>query len=117
MQSDMLPYMSEWSQKIRQMWSTPGFLFSAGKCADTNGNICDAKKCESKLYDYCPIRASVTDEGVVTWQDAEESNIKMFINSDPEIYRRSKGEVVKNCCQLCRTDMRNKNPCNRAGIF
>lgn len=87
--------LSEWSQKIRQMWSTPGFLFSAGKCADTNGNICDAKKCENKLYDYCPIKASVTDEGIVTWQDVEESNIKMFVNSDPEIYRRSMSEVVK----------------------
>lgn len=79
----------------RQMWSTPGYLLSAGKYVTEKGDIVDKDKVTLPLYDYKPVAVKVTDEGKLEWQDVEESNIRMFQNIDPEIYQNAMREVIK----------------------
>ncbi len=43
-------FIEEWSAKRRQMWSTPGFLFSAGKAVTENGNIVDENSTQNAVY-------------------------------------------------------------------
>ena len=47
------------------------------------------------LYEYKPVSVQVTDDGKLQWQEVEESNIRMFQNTDPEIYQKAMREVIK----------------------
>ena len=79
----------------RQMWSTPGFLLSAGKCVTADGKIVDREAVASPLFDYTPVNVKVTDDGMITWEDTAESNVSMFVNADPLTYNRAMTEVIK----------------------
>ena len=87
--------LEEWSKEKRQMWSTPGFLFSAGKCVTEDGDIVDYTPKVSALYEYKPVKVDVREDGILSWCDAEESSVSMFINKDPDVYNRAMSKVVK----------------------
>lgn len=87
-------WRDEWSGYMRQMWSTPGFLLSAGKVATADGRIADAGS-ESAIYSYKPIHIEVDDNGFTKWEDAEESNVKMFQSVDKDVYYNAMPEVIK----------------------
>ncbi|MBE6650181.1 MAG: hypothetical protein E7613_02590 [Ruminococcaceae bacterium] len=85
----------EWCGYMRQMWSTPGFLLSAGKEVSLDGRIIDAGS-EEALFTYKPIHVEVDENGYTKWEDAKESNVYMFENADPELYYNSMTPVIKS---------------------
>lgn len=87
--------VAQWSAKKRQMWSTPGFLLSAGKRVNAQGQIVDADEDAFPIYDYKPVAVQVTEEGKVQWQDVTQSHVQMFQNSDPQLYQEAMRLVVK----------------------
>ena len=87
--------IEEWTKKPRQMWSTPGFLFSAGKVVTPDGKIVDEKTENDPVYRYTPVSVDVQDNGLLKWREVENSNVEMFVNIDPEIYVKAMREVIK----------------------
>lgn len=47
------------------------------------------------IYDYRSVHVNVNDDGILEWKDVEESNISMFVNTDPEMYNKAMSEVIK----------------------
>ena len=88
--------IEEWSAKRRQMWSTPGFLFSAGKVVTSDGRIVDETSNEDAVYCYHPVNVDVGDDGLLKWEETESSRVEMFVNKDPEIYQNAMREVIKS---------------------
>ncbi len=84
----------EWSGFKRQMWSTPGFLLSAGKEVTPDGRIVDLGT-EEALYSYKPIHVKVDENGYTEWEDAEESNVKMFQSIDAQLYYDKMPAVIQ----------------------
>ncbi len=87
--------LESWMNKKRQMWSTPGYLLSAGKYVTPEGDIEDCCKVDTPLYKYVPVYVDVNDDGTLKWEDTESSNICMFKNIDPQTYFSAMGKVVK----------------------
>ena len=87
--------LSTWCNKPRMMWSTPGFLFSAGKAVTLDGEIKDVDAVNEPLYRYRPVNVKADDNGIVQWEDTKESNICMFENVDTEVYNKAMTNVVK----------------------
>lgn len=87
--------LNGWANSKRQMWSTPGYLLSAGKNVTETGEIVDKDTNTSPLYEYKPVHVRANEDGIVEWEDAEESNVSMFINKDPEIFNNAMSEVIK----------------------
>lgn len=75
-----------WSMGDREMWSTPGFLFSAGKNISLDGRIIDRDAPEPHLFNYTPVTVEVWGDGKIKWESVEKSNILMFENHDPSVY-------------------------------
>lgn len=86
-----------WSNADREMWSTPGFLMSAGKNVSLDGRIIDEGSPEPHLFKYNPVKVEVSTEGRIKWERSDESNIYMFENYDPEIYQKA---MVKSVCHI-----------------
>ena len=84
-----------WNNKKRDMWSTPGYLLSAGKYVTEGGEIVDIDSVSKPLYHYTPVSVEASDDGIVEWKDTSESNIGMFENSDPEKFEKAMEEVIK----------------------
>lgn len=91
--------VAEWASKIRQMWSTPGFLLSAGKTVTPNGDIVDITPSVSSVYGYRPVSVKVSEDGHLSWCDTESSNVQMFVNAGPDVYPKAMREVVKTLIQ------------------
>ena len=87
--------LESWSGQTRQMWSTPGFLFSAGKRVSAAGEIVDENSDCKPIYHYTPVKVEVLPTGQLKWQDTESSNITMFRNVDPNGYEKAMREVIK----------------------
>lgn len=87
-------WIDEWTGYNRQMWSTPGYLLSAGKVVTPDGRIVDAGT-EQALYAYKPINVEVDENGYTKWEDTEESNVKMFQSIDAELYYNTMTGVIQ----------------------
>lgn len=77
--------VEEWQQGIREMWSTPGYLISAGKRVSLSGKIISEGE-DTHLFDYKPVSVKISEAGKIEWQSAEKSNIYMLENYDAEMY-------------------------------
>ena len=86
--------LASWSNGKRQMWSTPGYLLSAGKCVTEDGEIVNNDGNISPVYDYKPVHVHVNDDGTLEWQDTDASNVFMFENKDPDVYNIAMGKAV-----------------------
>ena len=75
------------------MWSTPGYLLSAGKNVSLDGAIIDDGE-EKKLFEYKPVKVDVTPEGKITWQNTDKSNVYMFENYDENLYYKLMPKIV-----------------------
>ncbi len=80
--------------KKRQMWSTPGYLKSAGKSVDSEGNIIDLSD-NLAVFDYTPVEVQCEETGHLIWKDVKSSNIYMFKNTNPQIYANAMKNVIK----------------------
>lgn len=80
-----LKLYESWREQRREMWSTPGYLTSAGKNVSLDGEIIDAGE-GKELFAYTPVSVNVTRDGKITWQDVEKSNVYMFESHDPQLY-------------------------------
>lgn len=87
--------LAEWSSQKRQMWSTPGYLLSAGKYVTETGEIVDIDSGIEPVYKYTPVNVEVDDNGKLKWEDTKESNVSMFVNTDPQKYCLAMTEVIK----------------------
>ena len=87
--------LASWSKDKRQMWSTPGFLLSAGKKVSCSGEIVNEDSDCKPIYQYTPVKVEVLPTGQLTWTVTENSNIMMFRNSDPDVYEKAMRCVIK----------------------
>jgi len=87
--------LATWENTARQMWSTPGYLLSAGKKATLQGEIVDISDPSEAVFVYTPVNVKVTDGGIVEWEDTSESNVTMFRNAGIETYFSAMGKVIK----------------------
>ncbi len=84
-----------WSGSRRQMWSTPGFLLSAGLTCSITGELTAEAACPQPLFRYTPVRVQCGRDGHLTWADAdEETGIRMFRLYDTQRYAAAMGKVV-----------------------
>ncbi len=56
-----------WCNKPRMMWSTPGFLLSAGKPVTLEWEIKDIDAVSEPLYKYRPVNVKADDNGILQW--------------------------------------------------
>ncbi len=87
--------IEEWSAKRRQMWSTPGILFSAGKVVTEKGDIVDENSVNDAVYGYRPVNVKVEENGLLQWEEVSDSHVEMFWNKDPELYQNAMRQVIK----------------------
>ena len=59
--------LNEWSKVKRQMWSTPGFLRSAGLSATLDGELTDENNCKTPLFEYTPVKVNCRRDGILDW--------------------------------------------------
>lgn len=83
------------NQGKRQMWSTPGYLLSAGKYVTEMGEIVDMQEAKKPIFDYKPIHVQVTEDGKVQWERVAQSNIYIFENTNSELYQHLMGKAIK----------------------
>lgn len=83
-----------WSSGEREMWSTPGFLMSAGKNISLDGEIIEEGAPKEHLFKYNPVSVNVTPNGKIEWELTKESNIYMFENYDPDVYQNAMEKVI-----------------------
>jgi hypothetical protein len=68
---------------------------ATAKYVTESGEIVDIDSVSEPLYHYTPVSVEASDDGIVEWKDASESNIGMFENSDPEKFEKAMAEVIK----------------------
>ncbi len=96
--------LNSWINDRREMWSTPGFLYSAEKSVDMNGEIVDISS-PNAIFTYKPAIVECDENGYIKWKNAKKSNIFMFENIDPQIYYDTMPRVVeKLLCKLPEID-------------
>lgn len=87
--------LKSWANAKRQMWSTPGYLLSAGKYVTESGEIKDGSPNDDSVFSYTPIWVKANDDGILEWKDVDSSNITMFVNKDPIKFGLAMTEVIK----------------------
>ncbi len=84
-----------WCQKKRQMWSTPGFLLSAGLVCTKDGRLAEEGAEEEPLFAFTPVSVTCQRNGLLDWMDTDaDTGIRMFRLSDKERYPEAMGKVV-----------------------
>lgn len=82
----------------RWMWSTPGFLLSAGMFFDASGNATQ-KMPQCPLFEYIPVVVDCNTDGRLSWRFAKEdekTNVSIFSVSDVDDFQRIMAETVKS---------------------
>ena len=81
----------------RWMWSTPGFLMSAGKSLRKDASLAEEFSPEA-IYEYEPVIVKCEPDGKLTWRLAEageKTNVKMFCIRDMENFQPAMAAIVK----------------------
>jgi len=83
---------------VRWMWSTPGFLMSAGMGLKADGSITEefSKDC---IFSYEPVVVKCNTDGYLEWHLAEEgekTNVKMFTLHNLESFQPVMAKIVKD---------------------
>ena len=81
----------------RWMWSTPGFLMSAGMGLDSEGNEVSEFSPDA-IFTYLPVVVDCNTDGVLNWhfaEEGEETNVKMFTLRDVCKYQEVMAQAVK----------------------
>ena len=94
--------MTAWCRKRntkRQMWSTPGFLRSAGFSVTAAGDLVPIGHPDA-IYGYTPVEVECTGTGEISWHDVQRSHIHMFRNTDPKQYANAMDHVIKKLYRI-----------------
>ena len=84
-----------WCKKKRQMWSTPGFILSAGLSCTLDGELKEERDCSIPLFEYTPVDVKCGRDGLLEWRDTDKkTGIYMFKLYDQDRYVDSMGKVV-----------------------
>lgn len=87
--------LTHWCGMKRQMWSTPGFLLSAGLTCTEAGELVPEETCAAPLFQYTPVSVDCEPTGYLKWEDTDkETGIRMFSLSDPDKYTAAMSKVV-----------------------
>ena len=78
--------LASWVGAEREMWSTPGYLLSAGKNVARDGSLV-AGDSRDGIFRYRPVAVSCAPDGDIAWKDVSDSNVEMFENDGPDIYQ------------------------------
>lgn len=93
--------LNEWCTKKRQMWSTPGFLLSAGLSCMADGTCIDEAECKTPLFSYTPVKVRCGRNGLLDWEDSDtDTGVYMFRLTNPDRYEQAMKHVV---CNLLKT--------------
>ena len=88
------PLLASWIDADREMWSTPGYLVSAGKDVTAEGEIVDAGAPDA-LFRYRPVRVDCAPDGRIAWEDCAESRVRMFVNAGPDAYQAAMPRALR----------------------
>ena len=87
--------LQHWCGVKRQMWSTPGFLLSAGLACTSDGTLLPEGECADPLFAYTPVRVRCAPSGLLEWEDAAaDTGVAMFRLYDKERYVRAMTKLV-----------------------
>ena len=86
-----------WICAERWMWSTPGFLMSAGWNLRADGTYTEEND-KDALFGYVPVIVDCKSDGTLTWRFAEkgeETNVSLFTIYDTERFQPVMAKAVK----------------------
>ena len=86
--------LASWTGDDREMWSTPGFLVSAGLGVAPDGSLQDAAA-PGGIFRYRPVRVDCAPDGRIAWEDCAESNVLMFENAGPDVYQAAMPRALR----------------------
>lgn len=87
----------KYNQGQRWMWSTPGFLMSAGKNLRADGSETE-EFAEDAICEYVPVVVNCEPDGRLEWRFAEEgekTNVKLFTIRDMAHFQPAMATAVK----------------------
>jgi hypothetical protein len=92
-----LPLLDVEGEKFRNMWSTAGFLHSAGLGVTKSGEIKSCNSLENdSVFQFDPVRVTCNDKGDTQWEpDTRSTDRYLFHVLDPDNYREAMTKAMR----------------------